>query len=506
MKQGIVVFLSILVAFAAFATQEDTALLGQKQTDRSITTVTPDAIDRTIDEFGDLHDPELMIQFLEGEQNHSFGIAWDGEFYWTINGGNSTGLLNRYDVDGNFMSVTNVTIDGRGIVFNPVDELLYISSYQGNIFRIDDPYTNEAITMVGSGIMQNGQASLGMSWDGNLLYDFSQGTVEVHDFWTFDLLDTFSGLNYGAGNFGGECAIVADTDYLYTMDSNSNTLYVYTLNGVSVGSYILPEGDNGMSPSMANYMIFYCNDSNYGIGTWFGYSLRDWTDGPVQFNLHPQVTIVPAGGGNVVYDAELVSELNMTVNGLQYRTFVTLPNGQVFGPMTTIAFSHTPFMNVYYVGLTQDIPVSAPGGDYLFSGGIYYNGNLQLSDDFGFFKEGVSTDNFVFNPEEWSGSSQFEIAGTTSGVVPNEFVLGEAYPNPFNPEMQISVTLPVSSDLSVVVYNMAGQQVATLADGNYSTGKHTLTFNGANMASGLYFVHATVPGQLNDIRKVTLLK
>jgi Secretion system C-terminal sorting domain len=506
MKLGMVVLLSLLFALSAAATQDDTVVLEQSQSNYSNLQSESKIIVRTVDEFGPLHDPELIIQFDEGPQNHTMGIAWDGQYYWTINGGNSDGLLNYYDENGTYVGTTNITLSGRGIVYNPVDENLYISAIGGDIYRVDDPFTDNSQVLLSSGLMQNSQASFGMSWDGNLLYDHYLGTVLVYDFWTFDLLDTMTGFNYGTGNFGGECGITADTDYLYTIDTSTNELYAYTLDGDYVDTFILPSGDNGMSISMANYMVFYCTDSNYEIGTWYGYSLRDWTDGPVQFNLHPQVTTVPAGGGNVVYDAELVSELNMTVNGLQYRTFVTLPNGQVFGPMSSIAFSHTPFMNVYYVGLTQNIPESAPGGDYLFSGGIYRNGNLQLSDDFGFFKEGVSTDNFVFNPEQWSGSSQFEIAGTTTGVVPSDYILGEAYPNPFNPEMQISVTLPESSDLNVVVYNMTGQQVATLADGQYATGKHTLTFNGANMASGLYFVHATVPGQLNKIRKVTLLK
>ncbi|MCB2211393.1 T9SS type A sorting domain-containing protein [bacterium] len=70
----------------------------------------------------------------------------------------------------------------------------------------------------------------------------------------------------------------------------------------------------------------------------------------------------------------------------------------------------------------------------------------------------------------------------------------------------LSVQLPESSTLNVRVYNIAGQQVAILADGDYSSGVHSFVFNGAEMASGVYFVHAEVPGKLDEIRKLTLLK
>lgn len=503
MRMGMVVVCSLLIAFGAIANQDDTSLIGQSQIDQNITPVPHKAADRSIDEFGPLHDPELIMEFTEGPQNHMFGIAWDGTYYWTINGGNSSGLLNYYDENGTFAGTSNVAIDGRGIVFNPVDELLYISSYQGNIYRIDDPFTG-ATTMVGSGVMQNGQASLGMSWDGNLLYDYSEGVLEVHDFWTYDLVDVISGINSGTGNYGGGCAIIVDTDYFYTIDTTVNELYVYTLGGTYVDTYVLPYGDNGMSLSMANYMVFYSTDSDYDIGTWHGYSLRDWTEGPVQFNLIPQITTVPQGGGDVYYDASLVSELPGTYNNLFYRSYITLPNGQVVGPQANIPFVHTPFMNVLVQGLTQYVPPLAPAGQYNFEGRIYYMGSVQLVDDFYFTKEGVAADDFVFNPEDWTASG-FSIAGTADAL-PSEFALSEAFPNPFNPTTQLNVTLPNTAELTVQVYNLAGQRVATLANSQMQAGEHSLTFDGSNLSSGLYFVHASVPGQLNQIRKVTLLK
>ncbi|MBS1261525.1 MAG: hypothetical protein MAG453_00850 [Calditrichaeota bacterium] len=70
----------------------------------------------------------------------------------------------------------------------------------------------------------------------------------------------------------------------------------------------------------------------------------------------------------------------------------------------------------------------------------------------------------------------------------------------------MTVSLPAPAEVSVVVYNVAGRVVATLADGSYSAGRHALTFDASSHASGLYFLRATVPGRLDEARKMMLVR
>jgi Secretion system C-terminal sorting domain len=234
--------------------------------------------------------------------------------------------------------------------------------------------------------------------------------------------------------------------------------------------------------------------------------LEDVAGGPVQFNLHPQVTAIPPGGGNVVYDASLLSELGISVAGLQYRTYVTLPNGQVFGPLTTISFTLTPFMNVYYTGMTQNIPADAPGGDYIFSGAIFRMGNMELDDDFTFTKAGgVAGASYMIDPGTWSGSSTFEIAGSETEIQPSAFELSNAYPNPFNPSTTVHVVLGDALNLQVSVFDVQGRAVATLADGYHGAGQHTFSFDAHGLASGVYFLQARVGGEVQT-RKLILMQ
>jgi hypothetical protein len=91
--------------------------------------------------------------------------------------------------------------------------------------------------------------------------------------------------------------------------------------------------------------------------------------------------------------------------------------------------------------------------------------------------------------------------------VPTVFGISKTYPNPFNPTLNIEIGLPESAPLQVDVYNLNGQLVANLNDGYRSMGYHTFIFEaGENLASGIYFIQASVPGKSRQLRKVYLMK
>ena len=92
-----------------------------------------------------------------------------------------------------------------------------------------------------------------------------------------------------------------------------------------------------------------------------------------------------------------------------------------------------------------------------------------------------------------------------SYLAPSEFALSSSYPNPFNPSTSMDLSLNESGYVSVKVYNVMGQVVSTLVDGNMDAGYHTLTWNADNMPSGMYLVRVQ-SGNNVETQKLMLLK
>jgi hypothetical protein len=91
------------------------------------------------------------------------------------------------------------------------------------------------------------------------------------------------------------------------------------------------------------------------------------------------------------------------------------------------------------------------------------------------------------------------------GPIPGDYVLNQNYPNPFNPGTRIEYSLPKSGYVSLKVYNLLGQEVATLLDGPQQAGNYVVTFDGAGLSSGVYMYRLESEGVLIT-KKLVLMK
>ena len=79
-------------------------------------------------------------------------------------------------------------------------------------------------------------------------------------------------------------------------------------------------------------------------------------------------------------------------------------------------------------------------------------------------------------------------------VIVDGYKLSQNYPNPFNPSTKINFELKNSGYTTLKVYDMLGNEVATLVQNELATGSHSVNFNAANLASGTYVYQLNVNG------------
>jgi len=130
--------------------------------------------------------------------------------------------------------------------------------------------------------------------------------------------------------------------------------------------------------------------------------------------------------------------------------------------------------------------------------------------------EGNSTTLMIVNPESgdlFTAEGNFTIETVVAAAngeyidisIPAEFSVSNAYPNPFNPSTSLNLVLIADANVTVKVFNVMGQLVDVVTDGQMTVGTHAITWDASQVASGVYFINTEIGSTLNR-QKVMLLK
>jgi hypothetical protein len=159
-----------------------------------------------------------------------------------------------------------------------------------------------------------------------------------------------------------------------------------------------------------------------------------------------------------------------------------------------------PIMDFRYPSITSVSPVSTTDEDVVIVNIVMQGDTIAGSTvNTGGQPVGVTAGYYLFTTE---------IAVVSAGndpLVVNQFNLEQNYPNPFNPSTSINYTLAERSNVSIKVYDVLGEEVATLVNANQDAGAHTINFDASNLASGLY-IYTLNAGNFTSSKKMMLLK
>lgn len=225
-------------------------------------------------------------------------------------------------------------------------------------------------------------------------------------------------------------------------------------------------------------------------------------------------TVIGPGGGYYGFNAQIENQDEFTAQLDAWSEYI-LPGDIVYGPIDLFEGITLPAGFTLDVNVIEEIPWYAPEGTYQFVVKIGDYPEAIDSSSFEIVKIELPLANNAFtewNSHGWFGSEPIDKEALINElevemeILPTNYEISEVYPNPFNPMAKVRISLPQASQLTVKVYNITGQEVVTIYQGMHDAGIHNLTFNANGLASGIYFVRASVPGHLNQVQKVMLLR
>jgi FG-GAP-like repeat/Secretion system C-terminal sorting domain len=222
--------------------------------------------------------------------------------------------------------------------------------------------------------------------------------------------------------------------------------------------------------------------------------------------------VVVTLGDSFDYSVDIAIYLDEPLFGAIWSEAI-LPNGSTYGPIYDLDFYFGTTTEIHVDGLVLEIPLFAPLGDYEFVLNMGLNSNYAVySDHFSFTIVEAGTRVASTIDQGWTSYGHERIISSDGPEIHadtpilTDFSLQPVYPNPFNPTTTVTVSLPSAAHLDILVFDVTGRLVTELASGQFSMGTHSLPFDGSNLASGLYFVRATVAGELDQTQKVMLVR
>jgi len=202
-----------------------------------------------------------------------------------------------------------------------------------------------------------------------------------------------------------------------------------------------------------------------------------------------------------------------------YIDYAVIKNSIVSYPVLEVAFSptrvygaHSTVENFLYFN-TRDIDLGSKATDFQLINVAPQMDPLFVNPDSGNFHYPLDSPAVLFDDDGkpiYLGDDRWwpvisGVAEAKEQTRPLQYSLTQNWPNPFNPETTINFTLPEAGQVRLKIYNMLGEEVASLIDGVVGAGRHQVKWNAADMPSGIY-IYTLMSSSYAASRRMILLK
>lgn len=231
-------------------------------------------------------------------------------------------------------------------------------------------------------------------------------------------------------------------------------------------------------------------------------------DDVVTQTTYPLIGLLP--GTEYFWQIYTVNDIGSTPGPVWSFTTLALPgqatnpvpiNGAVDVPLQiSLSWAAAPNAVSYEIFLGSSEPLGTIGT----TNGLTFSSSTALSPNTTYLWRVDATNNAGTTASEtWSFTTEAE-SGVDDRFVVSEFALGQAYPNPFNNNVRVSLSLAQAGLTRVKVFDIRGREIATLANSTLDAGEHILEWNAAGSAAGVYLLRCESAG-VTQSRKLVYL-
>ena len=304
--------------------------------------------------------------------------------------------------------------------------------------------------------------------------------------------DDFCDCNENIVDCLGECGGTAEIDICGICDGGSTDPsdctdgcapgYIFDCDGACFSDLLLGDQscDNGDEDGEANFNCeeFYFDNNDCPVGLlYFGDIDQNSQTIPVYMDcFYP------------------VNNYAITVSGL---SGMSLSGGMIDDP----SFQFEPQVfndsSIAWTSTTNDMPANY--------GLLFYIEYDQILTDICFENSTITTSDGSQYAADLGDCILFDSLDNEIIFIPEDFKLGSAYPNPFNPSINIPFEISKSSNISIDIYDLSGNKAVNLTNNFYTSGSYSVIWDASGYASGNYFIVAKLGNQIRQ-QKIILLK